>query len=642
MRKKDGHGLIGRIIDRKYLITELIGEGGMGAVYKAQHTGLKRDCAVKLVRRQHVDDPVAMKRFGLEAEAAALLKHPNIIEVYDFGSTEDELPYLVMEYLPGKSLDEFLKARKYLHYEEALPIFLQVCDALAHAHEKKVLHRDLKPGNIVLLAKSSDEFEVKLVDFGIAKLLPGTGRPLEKLTLTGQIFGSPMYMSPEQCMGQALDARSDIYAMGCVMYETLTGKLPFVGETLFQVIMQHVNEAALSFAEVSPDIAIPEELERIVLQCMEKERVCRYSHVNELRQELSQIYRVRQFKDRLPAGSGGDTLAIDQTVELKTDQQKNSESPRPRKYASEDALLKKISDIEEVYGQDSRKLIRLVAELYRFYISVDELAKAIETKKRELALLKKYCGENSLDIAYCLEDIGTTALSQKSFAEAEKYFRETLKMKLKLLGSEDIECCKTRVYLAEALAYQGKEDEADELVHDSRFKARSLRGDLSLEAADIESHAGHLYFMISNYEKSLNHYLAASSIVRNKLGAHDQGLRDNLVSQARCLQSLERFDELVKLCKQILQIDEKLYLHAEISQSDPWNLLAWGLYKLERVKEAEEACTKFLEILSLLEYCPAYYLASAHEMMADILEAQDRMNEALQYRRKAKEIEKEG
>src|ERR1700722_8158848 len=311
MAKRDDQNLLGQTLDKKYKITGLLGEGGMGSVYRGEHVHLKRECAVKVIRREHAGDPVALKRFKLEAEAASILKHANIIEISDFGITNDDLAYIVMEFLHGESLDDRLERQKYLHYEEAMPIFLQVCDALAHAHGKRVLHRDLKPANIMLIKSENDEIHVKLVDFGIAKLMPGTGRDVKKLTLTGEIFGSPMYMSPEQCMGQSLDSRADIYGLGCVMYQILTGEFPFVGENIIQVVSKHLNEDPPPFAEVAPDMAIPLELEKIVMKCLAKDRSHRYNNVAQLRRHLASIYTSRQFKDAPQTLS---TPAIDKTV----------------------------------------------------------------------------------------------------------------------------------------------------------------------------------------------------------------------------------------------------------------------------------------------------------------------------------------
>lgn len=162
--------MLGKVLDKRYKVTALIGEGGMGSVYKGEHVHLKRDCAIKVVRREIASDPVALKRFKLEAEAASILKHPNVIEIFDFGITDDNFAFIVMEFLSGESLDDVLERHRFLHWAQSMPIFLQVCDALTHAHNKGVLHRDLKPPNIMLTESETSDIHVKLVDFGIASL----------------------------------------------------------------------------------------------------------------------------------------------------------------------------------------------------------------------------------------------------------------------------------------------------------------------------------------------------------------------------------------------------------------------------------------------------------------------------------------
>ena len=289
--------MLGSIFDKKYKITALLGEGGMGSVYKGEHVHLKRDCAIKVVRREIASDPVALKRFNLEAEAASLLKHPNIIEIYDYGITDSELAYIVMEFLLGESLDDVLERHKFLSYEQAIPIFLQVCDALVHAHSKGVLHRDLKPANIMLTESEKRDSLVKLVDFGIAKLTPGAGHRNEKLTQTGEVLGSPRYMSPEQCMGQEIDGRSDLYSLACVMYKTLTGRLPFSGENFVHIVSKHLSQAPPAFADIAPNVLVPTWLEEIVMQCLSKDPTDRFSGVAELRKVLAETFAGEQLKD---------------------------------------------------------------------------------------------------------------------------------------------------------------------------------------------------------------------------------------------------------------------------------------------------------------------------------------------------------
>ncbi len=277
---------IGTVLADRYEILDLLGTGGMGTVYKGRHVLMKRLVAVKILHAHLVASARSLQRFQYEAQAASHLSHQNIVGMHDFGMTSLGQPYLVMDYLEGRLLAEEIGFHGFLSVERAVPIFLQICEALGHAHHKGVLHRDLKPGNIVLLDSDEQHDLVKIVDFGIAKLLPESGEDELHLTQTGEVFGSPLYMSPEQCVGHDLDTRADIYMLGCVMYETLTGKPPIVGATVFQTMNMHLYESPRPMSSTNPHILVPEQLESIVLKALAKDRNSRHASMLELRDEL--------------------------------------------------------------------------------------------------------------------------------------------------------------------------------------------------------------------------------------------------------------------------------------------------------------------------------------------------------------------
>ncbi len=283
-RKEDK--LIGTTLAEHFEIISLIGQGGMSVVYKARHTFTHNIRAIKLLREHLVDRSTNLARFQLEAQAAMHLTHPNIIAVHDYGMTADEQPYLIMDYLEGESLGELIQKQKRLPVDRALAVFSQICDALGFAHQKGVLHRDIKPSN-VMLVKDGDKTDcVKLVDFGIAKLMPGGELEGQRLTATGEVFGSPVYMSPEQCTGQVLDTRSDIYSMGCVMYEALCGHPPFVGSNPLETMYLRLQEPPAPFP---PELSIPRSLEHIVLITLAREPEQRYQSMAELKAEIDRV-----------------------------------------------------------------------------------------------------------------------------------------------------------------------------------------------------------------------------------------------------------------------------------------------------------------------------------------------------------------
>ncbi len=278
--------LIGKVFADQYEIISVLGTGGMSVVYKARHNLMDRIVAIKLLHGQA--DHMAVERFKQEAKAASSLNHPNIISVYDFGMVGTQA-YLVMDCIDGTNLNDVLEHEKNLPPGRAVPIFRQTCEGLEHAHKKGIVHRDLKPSNICLVIGEDKVEHVKIVDFGIAKLLPQQGKQQIQLTQTGEIFGSPMYMSPEQCLAQPLDVRSDIYSLGCLMYESLTGIPPLLGETAYDTMTMHVNTMPAEFAKVAPHLQINKSIEALVFRCLEKKPEERYQTVSEVLADLPSI-----------------------------------------------------------------------------------------------------------------------------------------------------------------------------------------------------------------------------------------------------------------------------------------------------------------------------------------------------------------
>jgi eukaryotic-like serine/threonine-protein kinase len=273
------------LLDNRYRIVDLLGMGGMGTVYKAEHVVLNKTCAIKLVHPQRFDQE-SLQRFKLEAKATSMLQHPNIVGIHDYGVNEGFLPYIVMEYLEGKSLEFTIQENGPLAPQRFLNIFQQVCDGLSHAHKHGVIHRDLKPANIFICVENGQSDRVNIVDFGIAKLIPQQeGQEITRITLTGEVIGSPLYMSPEQCSGGILDARSDIYSLGIMMHEVLTGQCVFDG-TPTQVMRAQILEA--------PELRVyrmrlSEDMKDIILKCLKKDPAERYQNIDELKEKLHDL-----------------------------------------------------------------------------------------------------------------------------------------------------------------------------------------------------------------------------------------------------------------------------------------------------------------------------------------------------------------
>lgn len=298
---------IGKIIADKYQIVEILGMGGFSTVYKAEQTSLRRAVAIKILHAEFVDKPDKIRRFQHEAETISTLVHSNVASVYDYGVLPQGQPYLVLEYAPGKTLAAVLNEIKVLPPERAVDIFIQCCDGVAVAHSKGIIHRDLKPSNIVLLeAEGGVENgveHVKILDFGLAKVISGDGSGSEHLTMTGEVLGTPAYMAPEQCMGSAMDLRTDIYCFGCVMYEALSGKLPLAGESSYEVMHKHINETPITLSKCG--VSVPPRLVRIVDKALQKDPDDRYQSFEELKDALMGVEPKLSSEIRAILFSGG-------------------------------------------------------------------------------------------------------------------------------------------------------------------------------------------------------------------------------------------------------------------------------------------------------------------------------------------------
>ncbi|MBK9278314.1 MAG: serine/threonine protein kinase [Candidatus Obscuribacter sp.] len=323
----------GKHLAGRYRLLEEIGAGGMGRVFRAHDQEADKVCAVKVMHNHLKADSTNTMRFEREAKLALALKHKNVVEVMDFGLTETSEPFIVMEYLVGESLGDIIQNKGRLEIERFAPIFAQICSGLSYAHASNVVHRDMKPSNIMLLVTSLSEQgseaegkakgsregaagqeHVKIVDFGIAKacgttgdicptsvaalrslkegstdLAPDMADLLQSLTQPGEIFGSPLYMSPEQCYGEEADCRSEVYALGCMMFETLTGRAPLRGRNAMETMLKRVNEKAPTMNEALGHEEFDREIEEVIARCLERDPGRRYQTVAELGDTLQQL-----------------------------------------------------------------------------------------------------------------------------------------------------------------------------------------------------------------------------------------------------------------------------------------------------------------------------------------------------------------
>ena len=273
------------IVSEKYRIEKVLGRGGMSVVYLARHISLGKLVAIKMMHLNMVATGSFLQRFEREAKIASSLNHTNIVGVHDFGEDAHGQPYLIMDYVNGETLEELIADRQKLDPGFCVPIFMQICDALTTMHNKGFVHRDLKPSNVIVKVKSSGT-HITLVDLGIAKSIVESSATA-RLTAHGQMFGSPTYMSPEQCIGQDADFRSDLYALGCLMYDALSGGPPFDHDSTYNVMWQHVNEPPSRLPFLEEHSKVPEHMQTIMFKLLQKAPNQRYQSADEVKAELS-------------------------------------------------------------------------------------------------------------------------------------------------------------------------------------------------------------------------------------------------------------------------------------------------------------------------------------------------------------------
>ncbi|HXX65979.1 MAG TPA: serine/threonine-protein kinase [Polyangiaceae bacterium] len=303
---------VGRVIDERFKITGLIARGGMGRVYRAEQLPLGRACAVKVLNPNYTStqDAEFHKRFFLEASIASKLTHPNTVTIFDYGRTDDDIYYMAMEYLDGRTLHRAIRQAGFFPEERAAHIARQICRALREAHSMGVIHRDLKPANILLVEHADEPDFVKVLDFGLVKQV--TESRSEDLTQAGLFMGSPKYMAPEQVRGDRVDARTDIYALGVILYEMACGKVPFDRPNSVHILMAQVQEQPPPLHVANPQATVSPALEEVIMRCMAKDPEQRFRSMEEVLVALKLVSGISpiQGASRPRDGAAGAGVAI--------------------------------------------------------------------------------------------------------------------------------------------------------------------------------------------------------------------------------------------------------------------------------------------------------------------------------------------
>ncbi len=329
--------LIGHEVGGRYRVLSKLGEGGMGAVYRAEQISLKRIVALKILKPELSSEPGLVRRFNTEATLAAKLNHPNTVTLYDFGQDHDGSLYIAMEFIEGHSLRQVLVREGPLAPARVFAIVTQICGSLADAHSTGIVHRDLKPDNVMLFVRGKQKEAVSVLDFGIAKLRDEHGNITQQpMTQVGDILGTPQYMAPEQIRGDRVDARTDVYALGVMLYEMLTARLPFEGATVLALLSKHLTEVPLSPSQKRPELAIPQAMSDLVMRCLAKSPAERPGSMDEVEQSLATIDLATMPMVQTPAKQSPGTIDL---ATMDVVMMPQSETPRsigeaPTGYAS--------------------------------------------------------------------------------------------------------------------------------------------------------------------------------------------------------------------------------------------------------------------------------------------------------------------
>jgi len=281
--------LVGREIAGRYRIVKKLGEGGMGAVYRGEQLSLKRAVAVKVLKPELGSNQMILRRFNAEAEAVAKLSHPNTVNIYDFGQDSDGSLFIAMEFIEGRSLRDAIQKEGPFSPTRSIAIALQVAASLSDAHAHSIVHRDLKPDNVMLQDRGRNKDVVRVLDFGIAKLRDDNRATQQAMTQAGDMLGTPQYMAPEQIRGEAIDGRTDIYALGCMIYEMVTARLPYEAPTIMAMLSKHLLENPVPPSQRRPDLAIPPSIDQLVLGAMAKDPAARPATMEQFAEYLQAL-----------------------------------------------------------------------------------------------------------------------------------------------------------------------------------------------------------------------------------------------------------------------------------------------------------------------------------------------------------------
>ena len=579
----------------------MLGQGGMSSVYQVKHMMLNKILALKMIHPHLAAEKDAIERFKREAEATSRMDHPNIIRVHDFGITDSGSPYTVMDYVEGSTLSQLISSEPHLGTERVADIMSQCCSALAHAHSKNIIHRDIKPSNIMLVKTEDNKDLVKVVDFGIAQLVTDD-LSVQKLTQTGQIFGTPLYMSPEQCQGLRLDDRTDIYALGCVMYEALSGEPPLKGASVYETIFKQINEMPEGLSNSISQKKTKDTMEAIVFTAMAKAPADRYQSMLKFKEDLE------AFKhDPEKSLSRGLPQVVRQWYLRKF------LSPlRPLLHNA--ALLTLISAALLLglgvlfFGQMKQTTVAQEPEWHKLdeegqrLFDNGELKSAQQTFEQALSAAKQI-GDRKLVLANYNEMLDLSRAQNNIVAE-RKYLHEVDNSKLSISDAKKLESSIDAEIQALKTKPQSLTDEENKRLH--RFCAAAMDTTASI-------------WQTGELETSRTLLDKISRLIESAFGTSDQLMSRYLDNRGHLAHDMGDYDGAIAYYQRCLELEKKILspMHPAIAKT----LIKMGVaycQKTSNLDKAEEAFNEALEINRQLFGSGSVQVATCRYHLADL------------------------
>lgn len=397
---------VGETLAGRYQVEALLGEGGMGVVYRGRHLLMKKPVAIKMLHPREIGDNETFMRFQQEAQAASRLSHQNVVAIHDFGLTPDNVPYIVMDLLSGTNLSDYLDEHVRLTPDMALKVFADICDGLQHAHDHGILHRDLKCSNVMLVKQPNGQIQAKILDFGLAKIVIGEESP--NLTPAGYVVGTFIYISPEQCLGKPPTLQSDIYSLGVLMHEALTGLPPLAGDNMMETIQKHLHEEPPALSTTRPDLNFPAGLEQIILRALAKNPDDRYQSAAEVKQALQQLGHpcLNQSASQLLPGP-----------EVKSEPQSKAIEPKSPAQTSNTAVV--TEETSQWTGSNADQALDKIAEQVRASKRRASQA-AVACILAAIALIVTLVQMRQTKSIPAHAEVATQAIESKNYAQAER------------------------------------------------------------------------------------------------------------------------------------------------------------------------------------------------------------------------------